>query len=294
MANEKKVEVLVIELTDRQNSDFVLEGSEEQGMPQVLDGPGARRILSTSHMIKLENGVEKWIPIRYIKGCSTIIQSEQDEKGIKPNPNNDMIWITACREALSRREPNVAKFDYLRACMYNADAPNRPADYKPIFKEIKQQEVAKRELDSLLLEADAMDVVRLLAVKQKGGDYKYDTDRINYLCQLFGFTEQVSQEEQVRSLVFSAKADPKLFLQTIHSKTQEIRVEILQARQMSVISLDGESASFVQNGHAFLDLVEEDDSDRIEELIRYFLSPEGERDYKQFYLLYQAAKENMI
>lgn len=288
---DKKPEILIIELVDRQASNFTLEGSEEQGAPVSLDGPAARKVLAHSHMVTDEGD---FIPIRYIKGCSTILVSEQEKAKFKPNPLNDLLWITGCREIVVNREPDRAKFAYLKACLYNQDAPNRPEGYKPIFKEIKQQEIAKKDMAKMYLEADAIAAVRSLSTPKKGGGYDYDMPKINFLATLFEITGLESTDEILYSLVMSAKADPELFLNTIASKTKEVKVEILHGKQNSVISFEGDKASIVATGHAFLNFSSDDENEKIDELIRYFLSPGGELDYKQFLILLQHAKEQML
>ena len=79
----KKPEVMVLQLIDRRESSWVLEGSREAGLPQYLDAPAEKRILNQSVALDTRKGAVpgSYRKLRYLAGCDTPWVDEQEKMG---------------------------------------------------------------------------------------------------------------------------------------------------------------------------------------------------------------------
>lgn len=294
MANTTvKDKVLYLELVDRQNSGYEKEGSREEGHPVFMDAPDRRRILSRSQIL-CEDGKTLRV-IRYIKGCDTIFEDEQQKRNIQPNPLTDVIWFEGSQTKTVRNiGADMPLFAYLAACPFNENAPNRPEGSPTIFREIHAEVVAKQGLEDLDSERAIGNIIGELYEKTADG-YSYDEVKIGYYLTLLRINPFETPAENLVAINRVAKADPDKFLSTIASKTKEYRIEIMEAIKLDVIDVKGDRAVWVEGQGVFTKSMRVKTQDeKIDFLTRYFLSPEGVEDYKTMITRLDTAKEKAL
>lgn len=290
MTQNKRPEILILELLDRRASDMVLEGSEESGMPIVLDGPGARKIISTSHVVDAKG---EYREIRYIKGAKSIYVDEQEKANVKPHPSRDEIWFRGTSMTVVNAAPDKNLYEYLLNCAYNLNAPRRPDHYPAVFKTIDTAKVSENTLDQMILQSEAVQLVTGLRERTSTG-YEYDTEKIGFLCTLFNIEPMDDDADRMRALLSIAQAEPMKFLNTMADRTKEIRIDVLSARKFNVLSIDNDQASLTKTGANFYDFESTSENERVDELVYYFLSQIGEKYYNEMLLELRDAKRTML
>lgn len=286
-----KVESIVIEIIDQKPSGWILEGSADHDLPITLTVSTDRHIINRS-AVRQEDGSHK--AIRYIAGCDEIYEEEQKRLGIMPNPAEDKIWISGGRMTVPNEGRQRGLYKYLKACEYNEDAPNRPYGATAIFKEVKTEANAQNTLLNLHEEEQAMKMIFALARKQADNSFVYDTERIGFLCNLFKVQSFESEAERVAVLAGVAKSNPSYFVNTIADYESTMKVALLQALDMKVISFDGDRASFPRTNFAFYTFRAKHRDKRIEELAAFLITPEGKQAYDEMIIEAEAEKKRQL
>lgn len=286
MAQQAENKVLIIELTDRYKSGFVLEGSKEEGQPIHLDGPAWRRIPPESTILQ-EDGTYRYI--RHIVGAPSIFKDEQVKLGIEFNPVRDNIVLNTVT-TIVRTGRDVNKFDYLQACEYNLHAPKSPGKENIIFREIRTEEIATTDVKSLKFKKKAMDIIDTL-YSDAGDKPTYDRTRMNTIARALGISDEQGDSVVLMAISAFAERDPKRFLETIADKTVEYRQDIKEAIHLGVLSMDDPGASLTANKTIFFKFKKKAPTERIEELVMYYLSLDGSMDYKNLRAGLDTARE---
>lgn len=291
-------EVMVIELTDRRESSWVLEGTENTGQPVRLSAPADKTIKATS-AVRVPNktgGGYTLRKIRYIQGCDTIFFDEQEKRGFKPNPAVDKsdLTIKNGKRFIIRNGGDIALFDYFRNYEGNASNDNRPASAVAVYEEIKASVSAEKNISTFDDEMEAKDYLRELKISDKVKGVTYKEREIDFLINLFGLPFMDSYAEKFEALIGIATKAPTLFNESIANTKAGMISEVNQGRQLGVISFDA-SKAMLNNGNKILLLFKETKvDDQINELAVHFLSSKGEQDYKQFYIELDAAKKRSL
>lgn len=273
---KKKVEVLVINLADRRDSTWTLQGTEGTATPQTLNAPATYDMLNTSYM-RDENGNN--IPIRYIYNCNEILVSEQKKLNITPNPAYDFITFTNGSLTVVNEGPHKGLFKFLKACQGNGSNKDRVEEERVVFEELDIQGSAKMSLDVRFEHDMARGMLRELMTRTHSG-YEFKEEKIDYLCSLFSVGDAASYEEKMEALSLLADENPIAFRSTIADVRSSVRADIAIAQQMSVITVNKDNAVFNDGGKILLEFDSRSDNKKNEEFIEYLLSSAGSDDYK--------------
>lgn len=267
---KNKYPTLVLELAHRRKSAFILEGTEKSPEPDILDCASEYMLRNTS--VVLIGG--KRVKTRYIAGSDMFKLDEQVKADIRPNPLQDIIYFTFGRLTVNREGLNVGLYDFLVNHEGNRDNPNRPPNAEDVFYTINTEADAESQLADLDETAEVMTYLSSLRKDKPGKEkgYIYDTEKIERMCKMLGVIPVESDAEKLKILVATGVGNPRFFLQLLNAKTADLRVEVVTAREMGVISIDGESASFTENGENFYKFKNRNGNydSRITELVDYF------------------------
>lgn len=283
-----RIEVLTLELTNRQNSTYMREGTERSPNPEFLDAPGNYFLKNISVEKQPDNSYKK---LRYIAGCDTPYADEQDKMGVKPNPAQDQIIFKKGVLFVPRSGRTVGLYEFLQKCEFNQNNKNRPEHAEPIFREIREQEQAREVLNDIYVKKEALDMVFALGSKV-GNEYNWDTAKIDSLCLLFALPPIESYDKKVETLMQIADAKPQLFLATIANRNKSVLIDIADAQKHNVLSLAGGSASLTATNTKILNFKSKDKNSQTEELADYLNSQKGTTDYKTLRMQLEMAKEN--
>lgn len=317
MSNEKKPEVMVLEITDKRKSGWVLDGSAENGMPQYLDSPSdyspkttsVRRVplLATQDYLDKNpdakaRGVKvgdnigyKLEKIRFIYGCDTIVVSEQDALGIKPNPavdKNELAFKNGAKYVV-RTGNMISLFDYLRNYEGNEQNPVPIPGAQIRFREIRAKQVAVKDISNFDAETDARNYLRALAIK-KGDKVEYKEREVDFLCSLFNLNFMETIEEKFQALINIAVVDPVRFNTSVADVKSGMIASVNQGVKLGVIQLDATKAMLANTDKVLTVFQSEKEEEQVEELSIFFLSEEGDMLYKQFAIELRAAKERAL
>ena len=293
---------LILELIDRKPSLFVMKGTEMAEEPDRLDVSSQYMLLNDS--VVLVAGEKKTDPkkhkkARWISGCDLILVEEQDKMGIKPNPLNDVIVFKFGRLVVEREGKDIGLYDFLKKYDGNISNPDRPESAIGIFKEINTAVEAEERITDIDAEGDALKYLSSLQTK-KGGQggtaktYEYNTEKIAWCCKLFNLTTGDSPSEQLEALVTKARQNPSLFNDMIADASSDLKVVIKTARELGVISLDGDVASFAEDKSVICKLKSKAMNDKIDELAEYLRSADGETANSAIRVQVEHAKSNSV
>lgn len=280
---KKSYPPLVLELTDRRPSAFVMKGTENSENPDRLDTASEYLLMNTSVVMQ----GDKRRPIRYIAGCDLIYVDEQEKSGFKPNPKQDTIPFIFGRLTVQREGRTIGLYDFLSNHDGNRSLPRdkRPSGAVDVFYQVNTSLEAENKLADLDEMTQVMTLLNGLRerVNKPGGgasSYKYDTDKIEYYCKLLGVVSasMESDAEKLQLLLTVATKNPTYFVSLVNEVSGDMRVEVVTAKQLAVISTDGPAASWVDDQRVFFPFKSKDANKRIDELVEYFKSSEGEMD----------------
>ncbi len=271
----KKYPPLILELTNRRPSAFVMKGTENSENPDRLDCP-SEYLLRNRSVVVDDKGVRN--ESRYIKGCPEFLVKKQTEINAKPNPREDAIVFEFGRLTVLREGIFVGLYDFLANHESNRSNEIRPDGAEDVFYQINTAAEAESAMVDLDVFADAINIVKALREKS-GNGFTYDTEKINKYCKLLNVIPLESDAEKLQVLFVTANTNPVFFMDLIKESTFELRLEITTARELGVISTDGDTASFTDEGKGFYKFKEKKDPHvRISELVNYFDKDEGARD----------------
>ena len=291
-------EVMVIELTDRRESSWVLEGSEQNGQPIRLSAPADKTIKATS-AVRVPNktgGGYTLRKIRYIQGCDTIFFDEQEKRGFKTNPAVDKsdLTIKNGKRFIIRNGGDVALFDYFRNYEGNASNDHRPASAVSVYEEIKASVNAEINISSFDDEMEAKIYLRELKDTDGNKNVTYKEKEVDFLINLFGLPYMDSFSEKFEALIGIATKAPKLFNESIANTKAGMISEVNQGRHLGVISFDASKAMLNNGKKILIQFKETKVDDQINELAVFFLGTKGEQDYKQFAIELDAARKRSV
>ncbi len=272
MAKKNEYPPLVLELKQRQPSQFVLQGTEKLAEPDILDCGSEYMLRNTSVMMK--DG--KRIKTRFISGSDLFKVEDQVAAGIQPNHLQDIIYFSFGRLTVSRDGLNVGLYDFLLNHEGNVDNKNRPNNSADVFYMINTEADAEDSLADLDETAEVMTYLSSLRKEKAGREkgYTYNTEKIERMCKMLGVVPVESDAERLKILLATGMSNPRYFLSILNGKNSELRVNIVSAREMGVISIEGESASFIENGENFYKFKNKNGNfdPRITELVDFFSS----------------------
>ena len=312
---EKKIMSQIYELQNKKNSDFIKEGTERSISPEHLNTPSTLKLsLRVPIMIK---GVGKR-RIQYIPNAPTLfIDDYQDENGkIQPGLTTLKYDINAgYREATQMKirfnhgllkladyegDPLLAKF--LEIHPDNVDSPYHNKNSKLFaFKALNKEANAQEKLKPIETEHEAVGLVLALRKKEPGAGkdkkYVYDLPRIDAYLRMMGIGSgiaEAAEEQKIELLVAAARKMPSDFIDTIEDSTSEYTMSIGKAVTSKVISFDKKEAKFADETKAFIVFDKESKATAEEQLMFYFLTPDGAEKYNKMILKTSEAGANSL
>lgn len=297
--SKKKYPPLILQLCERRPSAFIMKGTEGSDNPDRLDTSSEYLLLNTSIMIDAKG---QRVPIRYIKGCEKISIEEQEKDKRKPNPREDYIAFSFGTLTVERDGLHIGLYDYLanHANNRSLDPSRRPTGAENVFYQINTEKEAEDDLEDVDDIAEALATIVSLREKipasgGKPASFDYDTERIDYLCKLFGVIGIETEAEKLQVLRAVANANPKFFNDLIKEATTDLRIAITTARELGVIATDGPDASWVDDGKSFYKFKEKKNfNKRIDELIEHFNNKENQMDLDVLRTKVAAKKESLL
>lgn len=294
------VETMVLELTDRRATGWVLDGSEESGMPLQLDTSSSTCIKARSVVksVKEVDGKDTIVfrPIRYIKGCTTIFVDEQEKMGVKPNPQVDLqdLYFINGTKTVTNKPGEKSLFDYLKNYEGNEDNKNRPDSARVCFRELKSKEIAESSITDFDADLEARNYLKKLKTGERNGSVQYKKKEIDFLCTLFNLPYLANYPEKFNSLIAIAVANPVKFNESVANAKSGMLADINLSIKLGVVKLDSTKAVLTQNNSVLASFSSSKTQDQLEELASFFLSESGEMSYRQFEIELKAAKERAV
>lgn len=279
----KQYPALVLQLTDRKPSSFIMKGTENSDNPDRLDTSSQFVLLNHSYILmpgktKTDPKVQKIG--RWISGCESFLVEEQEKMNASYNPQRDMIVFEFGTLTVNREGNFVGLYDFLKAYDGNISNPNRPSGVPPCFMEINTAIEAEVRVENAMDEMEAMRIISQYSKVVKGAngtkEFQYDEDKLRWLCKLFNLTTNDTGSEMLEAVIIKAKVNPILFCKTIEDITGDIRVVVKTATQIGVVFLDGQRAVLADDNSTIINLKGKSMNDKMEELVEYLTSPEGE------------------
>lgn len=299
MAAKKPPEIF-IELFDKRNSGFILDGTENTIAMEELNCPTIRWIPNEGKKGIMENNARKDVPIRFIKGCDTIDIEEQVKRGFKPNHYEDKIPIEKGYATIIREGNTASLYDYLTSVYYNADAPHRSPTAAKLFKIVQLDKEAEGYNEEDVVRAHAImfvDGLRIKTGNDKEGKalYKYNEDRISALCALLNVTGE-TPATQIFQIMSKAKSDSRYFMETVEKFEQTIITEVSHALELNVIKFDDNTAMYFNESKIIKNLGTQKlkKEEKIEQLADYLKTREGNPELTELRAKLDLAKEQAL
>lgn len=292
---KKDTPVIFIELTDRRSSGYILDGTRDTKEEFELNSPTMRFIRNTGKRFNEQIGrVED---IRYIKGRDEISVDEQKQKGIIPNKATsmeDLIGIKDGTFSVKREYPYIGLYDYLIQSFDNESNPHRPESKTAIYRVIELGKKEEKLNELSMMEADAVQLIGTLYQKVGDKKYRYNTDKINALCELFlVFAE--TEAGKIHGLMAHAKRNPENFLKKATRFEQTTITEIAHALELSVIKFEGNTATYIHKDKVIRNLGKGNISHdtKVQLLADFLRSPEGNAAYLELRAELEAAQTKL-
>lgn len=282
---EKAPEQFVFVLIDQQPTNYVREEDPENEGKATKLSAGDRFIPRESVVRhKNANGDIVLRKTRYIAGCDTFFVDEQEKQGMQPNHLSDSILFVRGQLVVRNEENGVSLANYLRfGCSANRDNPNRTGSYKPIFHELKIQDISVNFEKDLDMDYAVMDYMSDLKRKETfGSGVVYNSNRLEFLANLFSLPPFVSgygSSEAWVALSHKGKENPAKFMDTIRQAALPIEQAVNLAIQAGVIQMDTEKAFLMDEKNTVI--LERDktasEDDTATDLVDFFLNPQNRK-----------------
>lgn len=303
-------EVLFIRLVDRKKSGFIMDlngepaGSRNTPFYHEFDAPTDRFIPNRGYRLgykeDMVNGKKKRVsyhePIRFIKEQTEISVQVQTSLGIMPHRvgQEDMIRVHRGEFSVVNEGSYVGLVKYLRESFYNKSNPNRPASATAIYEVVEpgKEEEQFNELDMQI--ADAISFIGRLYEKGPKG-FKYKTDRIDTLCQMF-FVFAQTYPGKITALIAIAKRVPKEFMERAERFENTGVTNVVHGLQLNVIAFKGNIAELVGRQKVLADLGDGNYSNdqKVDRLASILNSPDLKAMNDEFLLELEIAKEKQL
>lgn len=297
-AKKEQAEVLYLEIVDRKNSGFIMEGTEGTLYQQELNAPTVQWIPASGKACKRdEKNIRHDIEVRFISGCDSILPLEQEARGFRPNRFEDKIpfengFATAVREGAG-----IGLYDYLKNAYWFKDNPDRPSTATPLYRELKLDKKAVELLDDdqLMTEAKGRVYSLRLNTGNKIAPYKYDHNKIDAMCRLLEVWDETPERKLVL-LLQRATGNPKSFLEIVEKAEQTIITEVTHALQLDVIKIKDNTVLDGQSGNIIRSFGDEKlkQEQKIEKLADWFATAEGNPILTDMRIKLEIAKEQSL
>lgn len=291
----KKPAIMFLELADMRDSGFIMDGTQGTPFETRLTGPSVQFVPNVSYRMADDGeGGRVMEMIRHIKNQHEISVEKQRKLGIEPHPKSsaDKIMIKGCRMTIVREGGNVGLFDFLtQSAEFNQSNPELRDGATPIYRVIDITKQQEQKNEKAILKNEARTFVFGLQEKQ-GGQWVYQTDRINALCELFSVFAE-SAPMQIEALSAYAGKYPEDFLEKIKVYEQTTATVVAHALQLNVISFKGNSAMYISKDKVIkvVGSGSMKPDKKISALAEFLRSKEGHEAYIELQTEVEVAKE---
>lgn len=295
VVKREKAPVMFVELYDMRDSGFVRDGTEGTKHEQKLTSSSKFIVPTSSYKAyRDKDGVLRHQPIQWISGCDEILVTKQRELGLEKNLKKDKIIIEHGYESIAREGKDIGYYDYMMECFYNFSNPNRSEGATPLFKVVDLTKIEEEINERDMLENEAVGMVYTLQVK-KGGEYIYQEERINALCELFNVTAE-RMPSKITALAGMAKLYSKDFLDKIAKFEQASGSLVTHALQLNVIKFEGNTAIYIAKDKIIKDFgvgtMKKDE--KIEALATFLRTKDGHEANLELNAEVEVAKEKQL
>lgn len=274
----EKQEVLQLELVDKRNSNFFLDGTDHN--PIFLNAPDMCWIPNQAFRAKEvvdANGKKKIVheKIRYIENDTSIVVEDQEARKVIFDKKQNKIQFEKSYISIPKTPENETLCEYLLTAFWNKSAPHRPAGATALYDVIKIVEKAEKLNDDDEKSTKAKYV--LFGLRKKEGDgYVYDEAKLNAYCNLLNVYGDNEPSVQFRTLLTIASNDPERFLSLVSVFDNTVKTEVQHAFEMKIISFDDGVAAFSDGNKIIKPLTtEKTNKDKITAVADFLNTPEG-------------------
>lgn len=276
--NEKKVDLGIFMLRDRQGSGFMKEG-DDGSLFDELNSPRLFRIANPSKRLTLKEGRVVEEAIRYIKGCNTISVEEQQKRNIQPSPgDDDNIYFEYGKLIVPNEGETAMVFEFLTQNIAYQEAPNRPSDREYTYFRYYPEKVSHQQLVDNDMYLKAMSLVKDLYRLDNKDNAVYRKDKIDFLCNLFNVSTLDDYASKTATLMTLAKDNPKSFIKETEKVLDSIVNDVKTAELLGVIVIDKNKVILKSGNREIMSLESNEYPDRIDE-IAYKLRTSNATDY---------------
>jgi len=298
----KDVDSFLISISNRQNSGWILDGTENSSKPLFKDCPTRKYIPSTGRIaVKGEDGKVQYLNARYIAGCPYLLVSEQKEYDYAPNqdPSVDKLYIDTIDRGASgmmhvMKEGDLSKFYYLYLTEYNNSAPVRPSDTKGLYQilDLSKQIETASEPDFYL--TDALYYVDSLVQRVGTKVTSYDEKKIDSYCTLLALSTTREVGLKFKNIRDIAKSKPKQFIELVSAYEDTSGVEVEQAIDLNVIKIDGKTAVIDSTNSVIMGGLTGKADNKVKQISNFLLQPENKDLYETIKVLLKDAKNKEL
>lgn len=172
----------------------------------------------------------------------------------------------------------------MRDCAFNESAPNRPEGdvSKKFFKIVEPLKEEEQFNDRWIISNKALGYVANL-VRKEGGKNVYQTTKIDSLLSLFNVYGGDTYSQKLTVLAGMASSDPETFLNTITTLDDNVVTLIAHAKELQVITIGSNSASFVDDNKILANFEGKNlsDSKKIKLIAELLKTPEYASKYQE-------------
>ena len=167
--------------------------------------------------------------IRYIPGEPSIFEDEQKKDSKIKSPitfNNGFLMV-------DKTNPTLRK--YLDWCNLNQSNPNRDKNIRAAFKLMNNQVDAKKRIDKIMVELDAVKSALEMPLEKLIG-----------YAKVLGINVDKSTDEIRYDMKMVATKDPQGFMSGMDDPKTEIKEIILKSQEYNIISLGNSEISWIK------------------------------------------------
>lgn len=265
---------IVIRLTNRVTTRWVLEGTENTPNPIFRESPSLYRIMPESQMmtnVKWKRNKKgeylneqdeivdeaykipetySLISTRHITACETISPEKQKEQGREFDQARDSIWLPEGTATIKREGNMIGTYDYIMSYQGNKNNPMRPPEAEIEFELVVASEIAKEKNVDFGRKLKAMSVIGKIRLTNEDDDeipnYSYDEKQLEKMTRLFRELDAAeSDEEKFHMLSIIAETDPDRILNSIADSRNEVLMIVKRGLELRVLSITDEKAFIV-------------------------------------------------
>lgn len=177
------------------------------------------------------------VGIRYLKSMSSLDLQWQNEKGAKVSDDDMFLELSADITYIDGKVDPMRKL-FFQVCSLNKDSICRNPEAGIMFGEYDAGKFVRIEMDKFDIDVKAMNII---------SDARVDEDRAIVLGNMFGLDTKKPHEEIVGDLLLKMKSNPLVFLQSIDEIVNNMRKNIVFAKDNGIVGLEHPNVIQIKN-----------------------------------------------